>query len=117
MLITDPDDLSQGLEDVVADAVFTGSSGANTTITSAGAGLVTLVAGDYFEVRDHSVAGNNGLYIATGSPTSSSLPCTKVDGTNPVDAGSEAIRTFGDNGTAAQYKSVHVDTSQKRIYL
>ena len=114
-LITDPDDLSQGLETAVTDGVFTGSSGANTTITSSGANLPTLTANDYFEVRDHSTAGNNGLYIATGSPTSSSLPCTKVDGTNPTDAGSEAIRILGDNGAALEYKSVHIDTSQKRV--
>jgi hypothetical protein len=117
MLIIDPDDLSQGLEDAVADAVFTGSSGANTTITSAGAGLATQDVGDYFEVRDHSVPGNNGLYIATGVPTSSSLPCTKVDGPNPVNASAEAIRTLGDNGAAGEYKSVHVDVDQKRLYL
>jgi hypothetical protein len=116
-LITDPDNLSQGLETAVSDAVFGSSSGANTTITSSGAGLPTLAAGDYFEVRDHSTAGNNGLYIATGSPTASSLPATKVDGPNPANAGSEAIRVLGDNGAAAQYKSVHIDTSQKRIYL
>jgi len=96
-LIVDPDFLSQGLELAVSNAVFTGSAGANTTITSATDLLPKLAAGDYFEVRDHSVAGNNGLYIATGSPTTASLPATKVDGTNPVDAGSEAIRTFGDN--------------------
>lgn len=115
-LIVDPDDLSQGLETAVSDAVFTGSSGANTTITSAG-NLPTLTAGDYFEVRDHSTPGNNGLYQATGSPTASSLPCTKVDGVNPADAASEAIRTFGDNGAAAEYKSVMIDTAQKRLYL
>jgi len=116
-LITDPDQLSQGLEDPVTDAAFLSQGGAAVSITSAGAGLVTLAAGDYFEVRDHSNPVNNGLYIATGSPTASSLPCTKVDGVNPADAGSEAIRTLGDNGAAAQYKSVHIDTAQKRVYL
>jgi hypothetical protein len=116
-LIVDPDDLSQGLETAVSDAVFTGSSGANTTITSAGSNLPTLSANDFFEVRDHSTAGNNGLYQATGSPSAASLPCTKVDGTNPADAGSEAIRTLGDNGAASEYKSVHIDPLQKRLYL
>lgn len=116
MLITDPDDLSQGLEAPVADAAWTSSSGANTTITGA-ATLPTYAAGDYFEIRDHSTPGNNGLYIATGSPTSSSLPCTKVDGTNPANAAAEAVRFFGDNGSAAQYKSVMIDVNQKRVYL
>lgn len=114
-LIVDPDDLSQGLETAVSDAVFTGSSGATTTITSA-ANLPTLDLDDFFEVRDHSTAGNNGLYIATGSPTASNLPCTKVDGTNPIDGGSEAIRTLGDNGATAEYKSIHIDPEQKRVY-
>lgn len=116
-LITDPDSLSQGLVTAVADGVFTGSAGADTTITSAGTNLPTLDLDDIFEVRDHSTPGNNGLYIATGSPTGASLPCTKVDGVNPADAGSEAIRTLGDNGAASEYKSVHIDTGQKRVYL
>lgn len=115
-LITDPDSLSQGLSAAVADAAFTSSSGANTTITGA-ATLPTLASGDYFEVRDHSNPVNNGLYIATGAPTSSSLPSTKIDGTNPANAGAEAVRILGDNGAAGQYKMVHVDVLQKRIYL
>jgi hypothetical protein len=96
-LIVDPDFLSQGLELAVSNAVFASSAGANTVITSATNLLPKLVANDYFEVRDHSVAGNNGLYIATGVPTVANLPCTKVDGTNPTDSAAEAIRTFGDN--------------------
>jgi len=115
-LIVDPDDLSQGLETAVSDAAFTSSSGADTVITSGG-NLPTLTAGDFFEVRDHSVPGNNGLYIATGSPTASNLPCTKVEGTDPTDQTAEAIRTLGDNGAASEYKSVHIDTGLKRIYL
>jgi len=115
-LITDPDSLSQGLSTPVADAAFTSSSGADTTITGA-ATLPTLASGDYFEVRDHSTPGNNGLYIATGAPTSSSLPATKVDGVNPADAGAEAVRILGDNGSASEYKSVHIDVDQKRVYL
>jgi hypothetical protein len=87
------------------------------TITSAGSNLPTLAANDYFEVRDHSTAGNNGLYRATGSPTAGNLPCDKVDGVNPANAGSEAIRTLGDNGVTLDYKSIHIDTGQKRVYL
>lgn len=117
-LIIDPDDLSQGLETAVTDAVFTGSSGANTTITSASGTLPTYGTGDFFELRDHSTPGNNGLYIATGTPTDTNLPCTKVDGTNPADAASEAVRFFGDtNLSTNEYKSVMIDTSQKRLYL
>ena len=116
-LITDPDDLSQGLETAVSDAVFTSSSGANTTITSAGSELPGVANGDIFEVRDHSTSGNNGLYVATGSPTAASVSCTKIDGTDPADAASEAIRTFGDDHSTAEYKSVMIDTLQKRVYL
>jgi len=109
-LISDPDGLSQGGETAVSDAVFTGSSGANTTITSAGTNLPAVTAGDYFEVRDHSTAGNNGLYLVTGSPTTGSVDLTKqaLDGSvvNPTDAGSEAIRTFG---TDANEKNIHID--------
>ena len=115
-LISDPDDLSQGLITAVSDAAWTASSGTQTTITSA-ANLPTLVSGDYFEVRDHSTAGNNGLYQASGTPTASSLTCDKVDGVNPANASAEAIRTFGDNGALSEYKSVMIDTLQKRVYL
>ena len=75
----------------VSDAVFGSSSGANTTITSAGSNLPVLSAGEYFRVDDHSVAGNNGIYVATGTPSAASLPCTKYFGTNPIDSAAEAI--------------------------
>lgn len=116
-LIIDPDNLSQGLETAVADAVFT-ASGAQATIDSSGANLPTISAGDFFEVRDHSTAGNNGLYVETGgTPTASQIVADKVDGVNPATAGSEAIRTLHDNGAATEEKSVMIDTGQKRIYL
>lgn len=75
----------------VADGVFASSSGANTVITSAGSNLPVYTAGDYFRVVDHSVAGNNGIYVATGTPTAGNLPCTKYFGTNPIDAVAEAM--------------------------
>lgn len=75
----------------VTDAVWGSSSGANTTITSAGAGLPPMTAGDHFSVRNHSTAANNGIYVATGSPTTSSLPATKLTGSNPADAAAEAV--------------------------
>jgi len=114
-LIVDPDDLNQGLETAVSDGAWTSSAGASTVITSAG-NLPTLTANDYFEVRDHSQAENNGLYIATGSPTASNLPADKVDGTDPSDQSAEAIRTIGENGATAEYKSIHIDPEQKRVY-
>ena len=115
-LITDPDDLSQGLLTADIATAWTASSGANTILTAA-AVMPTYAQDDFFEVRKHSQPENNGLYIATGAPTASNLPCTKVDGTNPSDQGSEDVDFLGDNGSAAEYKSVMIDTGQKRIYL
>lgn len=109
-LINDPDGLSQGGVTAVSDAVFTGSAGANTTITSAGTGLPAVTAGDFIEIRDHSTEGNNGLYEVTGSPTTGSIALTKhsLTGsvTNPVDAAAEAITTLGTN---ANEKNVYFD--------
>jgi len=117
-LINDPDELSQGGETAVSDAVFTGSSGATTTITSAATELPAVTAGDFVEIRDHSTAGNNGLYEVTGSPTTGSVDLTKHATTgavvNPVDAAAEAIRTFG---TDANEKNVFFDTENNRIAL
>jgi len=115
-LIVDPDSLSQGALTSPSDAAWTSSSGTQTTITGA-ATLPSVTTGDYFEVRDHSVAGNNGLYQASGSPTTSSITCDKVDGVNPTDASAEAIRTFHTDASASTEKSVMIDTGQKRIYL
>jgi hypothetical protein len=115
-LIIDPDDLSQGLLAADVAAAWTSSSGADTIITGA-AVLPTYDAGDFFEIREHSQAENNGLYIATGTPDASSLPATKVDGVNPSDQGSEDVDFLGDNGSASEYKSVMIHTGTKRIYL
>lgn len=109
-LINDPDGLSQGGITAVSDAVFQSSSGANTQIASAGGNLPAVTAGDYIEVRDHSTLGNNGLYIVTGSPTTSLIALTKqsLTGsvTNPANASSEAIRTLGTN---ADEKNIFFD--------
>ncbi len=115
-LIQDPDNLSQGTITSPSDAAWTASSGTQTTITGA-ASLPSLAAGDYFEVRDHSTAGNNGLYQASGTPTTSSITADKVDGVNPANASAEAIRTLHTDATLNDEKSVMIDTGQKRIYL
>lgn len=116
-LIIDPDNLSQGTLTSPGDAAWTASAGATTTITGA-ATLPSVSAGDFFEVRDHSTAGNNGLYVETGgTPTTSSITADKVDGVNPVNASAEAIRTFHTDATLADEKSVMIDVDQKRFYL
>jgi len=115
-IITDPDSLSQGFSTTVADADWGAPTGNNVTITSA-ALLPLQAAGDFFEVRDHSNAANNGLYIATGSPTTSSLPCTKITGSAPVDTAAESVVILGKTDTAANEKSVMFDTGARAVYL
>jgi hypothetical protein len=112
-LITDPDNLSQGTSSAETIA-FTASAGAVTTMT--GTGLPAIAAGEFFEIRDHSVAGNNGLYEETGgTPTTSSVTATKVTGINPVNSASEAVTWLGDSNTQA--KNVHFDTDALEVYL
>lgn len=114
-LITDPDSLSQGASTSVSDAVWGTPTGAVVTITSAGAGLPALTAGQYFAVRDHSQAVNNGLYKESGgSPSTSSVTATKVSGSNPVAASSEAVTTLG---TTANRPNIFYDTAARHVYL
>ncbi len=115
-LIIDPDNLSQGFVTSPADAAWTASSGATTVITGA-ATLPAMTSGDYFEVRDHSTPGNNGLYLSTGAPTTSSISCTKQTGVNPVNAGAELVRVFGRNNAAGDRKMVHVDRDAREVWL
>tara|TARA_R110000772_G_scaffold267971_1_gene393538 strand:- start:11952 stop:14411 length:2460 start_codon:yes stop_codon:yes gene_type:complete len=112
-LITDPDSLTQGVVLAVADAAFTGSSGQNTVIGGA-ATLPILAAGEWFEVRDSPLAQNNGLYEATGTPTTSSIACTKLGATAPADDTAEAVSMLGSSTTP---KNVMYDTAARLIYL
>jgi hypothetical protein len=75
----------------VSDGAWTSSSGANTVITSAGSNLPVYIAGDYFRVSDHSQPENNGIYVATGTPSAANLPATKYFGANPSDQAAEAV--------------------------
>lgn len=116
-LINDPDDLNQGFLTAVTDAVFASATGDDVTITSAGSNLPTLAGGEYFEVRFHSNPVNNGLYVATGTPTAGSAACTKVSSPiTPANAGSEAIQILGETGAATE-KSVFFDVDNKLIWL
>ena len=114
-LITDPDSLSQGFKTTVADLAFTASAGANTTLTGA-ATLPAIATGEFFEIRGATPVGNNGLYIATGVPTTSSVPCTKVVGANPVNDAAASTDIYGKTG-AANEKSVHLDIATRTYYL
>ncbi len=113
-LINDPDDLYQGGSTTVTDAVWGTPSGMNVTITSAGAGLPATSVGDFFEVRDHSQSVNNGLYIATGTPSTSSIATTKVSGSAPLAASSEAVTTLG---KTSSIKNIFYDTAARLVYL
>jgi hypothetical protein len=111
-LINDPDGLSQGGLTSPADLAFTASSGADATLTGS-ATLPAVTAGDFIEVRDNSIPGNNGLYLTSGSPTTSAIDVTKMalSGAvvNPADNAGEANRIFGSD---ANEKNVFFDTGQ-----
>lgn len=113
-LIDDPDDLYQGGSTTVTDAVWGTPTGAEVPITSAGAGLPAVVANDFFEVRDHSQAVNNGLYRAKGTPTTSAITADKVSGSAPIAAGSESVTTLGKTATI---KNIFYDTAARLVYL
>jgi hypothetical protein len=114
-LLNDPDDLFQGATTAVTDAVWGTPAGMVVAITSAGAGLPVTAAGDFFEVRDHSQAVNNGLYQESGgTPTTSSITATKVSGSAPIAAASEAVNVLGNTTTK---KNIFYDTAARLVYL
>jgi hypothetical protein len=91
-LVIDPDQLSQGASQACAGVTFTVGSPLDEVVMTATATLPVLTAGEFFEVRDHSVGNNNGLYQEVGgSPTTSSITAKKISGSNPTTAASEAI--------------------------
>lgn len=112
-LISDPDNLKQGASTASAGVTWA-AAGAVATITAA-ATLPVIAAGDYFAVRDHSLAVNNGLYKETGgAPTTSSIVATKVSGSNPSASGSEAVTFLGNTTTKL---NIFYDTAARHVYL
>ncbi len=112
-LLTDPDELHQGTESAETLA-WTSSSGATTTLT--GTGLPAIAADEFFEIRDHSVAVNNGLYKESGgSPSTSSVTADKITGSDPSDEASEAVNWLGDSTSLA--KNVMYDTAGRQVLL
>ncbi len=119
-LITDPDNLSQGLSQAVADFVITTpGTGADSLFTSAGNNMGSLLAGDPFEIRDHSDPLANGLWeVVTVNTDSGSYDCDKLsNGAVPATAGSEAVTFLGDDTTLGNEKSVYIDTLTEEIWL
>jgi hypothetical protein len=112
-LITDPDDLNAGALTSPTDAAWSAAAQV-ATITSALTQLPTIAAGDFFEVRDHSVPANNGLYVETGgSPSNGTIIATHLTDT-PATAGAEAVSTYG---TTATPLSIMYDTKGRDVWL
>lgn len=117
-IITDPDNLSQGSSTAVTGCVFATGTGADIRIhTGATNAMPALAAGEFFEVRDHSTAVNNGLYkVVTVTTSTDDYECDKITGSAPTTAASEAVTTLGATGASTE-KSVHFDTDTKIFYL
>ena len=60
------------------------TAGNNSDFTSSG-NLPLLSASDYFVVEGAANANNNGIWVATGTPTTSLLNADKYDGIAPTD--------------------------------
>ena len=120
-LRTDPDDLSQGAITAPAAVTFTVGSPLNEAVMTSAATMPIILAGEFFEVRDHSDGRNNGLYQEVGgAPTTSSVTARKISGNNPVTAASETITWLGNSSGSPQsstQKSVHIATGDRDIYL
>jgi hypothetical protein len=72
-----------------------------------------VVANEYFEIRSSPLSQNNGLYQATGTPTTSSVTATKISGSEPDNDTAETVTWLGESDD----KNVFFDTAAKEIYL
>jgi hypothetical protein len=118
-LVTSRTGLNQGAVLVVASAaIFAAGTGADIRIhTSASNLLPALGAGEFFEVRDHSLTQNNGLYsVVTVNTSTDDYEVDKVTGAAPAVSGAEGITVLGATGVSTE-KSVHFDTPTKTIYV
>lgn len=117
-LITDPDDLDQGTEYVVANfVVTTPGTGADSQFT--GTSMGSLVAGDFFEIRDHSEPLVNGLWqVVTVNTDTSDYEVDKIsNGTVPATQASESASWLGGDAAVGDEKSVYFDTLTEEIWL
>ena len=116
-LITDPDNLSQGAETAVSDLRFSGASGINVDLDSAGSNLPTVADDDFIEVRNAIDTNNNGLYrVNDASPSATQITVEKVSGANPSNSAVDntAASVLGNTTTK---KNVFFDTAASHIYL
>ncbi|MDX1341260.1 MAG: hypothetical protein R3227_02875 [Reinekea sp.] len=81
----DPHSISQGNIQACSDLVFGTPTGDAVTITSAGSNIPPLKNREYFEIRNHPQATNNGLYrVDDTTPATGSIDVRKVSGSDPV---------------------------------
>lgn len=116
-LITSRTGLNQGSKLSVAAAIFAAGTGADIRIhTSLANNLPALASGEYFEVRDHSISVNNGLYqVVTVNTSTDDYEVNKITAGTPSVQAAETITTLGATGTATE-KSVHFDAATLKIY-
>jgi len=113
-LVTSRTQLNQGLESVES-VTFGAGTGADINIT--GTGLPSVAVGEFFEIRGHPLATNNGLYsVVTVTSDTADYECDKVSGAAPVIDAVEVATWLGATGTATE-KSVFFDTAALHIYL
>lgn len=116
-LITSRTELNQGSKLSVAAAIFATGTGADIRIhTSASNNLPALAATEYFEVRDHSVSVNNGLYqVVTVNTSTDDYECNKITAGTPSVQAAETITTLGATGASTE-KSIHLDAATLKCY-
>jgi hypothetical protein len=116
-LVTSRSQLSQGAVLAVSDLVFNTGVGADIGLDSAGSNMPALAVGEFFEIRDHTLTTNNGLYsIVTINLSTNSYEADKVSGAAPVTAASEAVTFLGATGVSTE-KSVFFDTAALGYYV
>lgn len=77
----------------VADMAMTSSSG-QTGILTGSSTLPATTAGDYIDISGFTTTGNNGVYLITGSPTTSAINVTRID---DVALNDESVTTTTNN--------------------
>jgi len=81
----DPHSISQGNIQNCSDLVFGTPTGDAVTITSVGTNIPVMVDKEFFEIRNHPQATNNGLYqVDDTAPAAGTTDVRKVSGSDPV---------------------------------
>lgn len=113
-IVTSRTQLSQGASTAETVTFGTGT-GADTNIT--GTGLPAVAVNEFFEIRGHPLATNNGLYrVVTVTASTSNYECDKVSGAAPVNDAAEAVTWLGSTGASTE-KSVFFDTAALHCYI